>query len=475
MHDEIFLPKRKFFPRFEDLMGIFAIFLLLTIAVAIPTVVVVVLGHLDEIKNQEFKIRTLDLGWVFLSSYLIPMLLTIYLVIRHYKISPRFEFRPKYAGLLPYALVAWILLLFVEMGISYFLPDSQSKFQSMTRLILQHPVLMFFLISIAAPILEEMLFRGIILKYLLKKYRPLTAIILSAFIFGLFHMNIWQFVGAGLLGLLLGYMYWRSGTLFYSVLLHFLNNSLAFFTVWHFKTMEPEAMALHGSGQALLLILVASLGAFLAFYGMERYMKSRYHRVIYLASGNPHKLDEIRTLLPENIRLESMHALAPDIRLQETGKDLSANSLQKAMQLARRYAVDVLADDTGLEVDALNGAPGVHSARFAGADATDEQNRRKLLEALQGQDNRQARFRTVLTLNLGHRWFRFDGSVPGEILQAPRGEGGFGYDPLFRPENHEQSFATMSADEKNRISHRGQAVQKLVAFLKKIPPAGILD
>ena len=201
MH-EIFPSKKKLFPRVEDLMGIFAIFLLLTIAVVIPAVIVFALLNLNKIKEgADFK--SFDLIWMFFVAYIIPMLLTIYLVIRHYKISPRFEFRPKYMGLLPYALVAWVLLLFVEMGITYFLPDAESKFRMMTNMVLNHPVLMFFLLSVAAPILEEMLFRGIILKYLLKKYRPLTAIIISSLVFGLFHMNIWQFVGAGLLGLLL--------------------------------------------------------------------------------------------------------------------------------------------------------------------------------------------------------------------------------------------------------------------------------
>ena len=472
MH-EIFPSKKKLFPRVEDLMGIFAIFLILTIAVVIPAVIVFALLNLNKIKEgADFK--SFDLIWMFFVAYIIPMLLTIYLVIRHYKISPRFEFRPRYPGLLPYALVAWVLLLFVEMGITYFLPEAESKFRMMTTMVLNHPFLMFFLLSVAAPILEEMLFRGIILKYLLKKYRPLTAIIISSLVFGLFHMNIWQFVGASLLGLLLGYMYWRSGTLFYSVLIHFLNNTLAFFTVFHYKTMSPDEMELHSAGQALLLIFLASAGAALALYGMENYIKPRYHRVIYLASGNPHKLDEIRALMPPSIRLESLNALASDLVLEETGKDLAANSLQKAMQIARRFGVDVLADDTGLEVDALGGAPGVHSARFAGPDATDELNRQKLLEVLQGHDNRQARFRTVLTLNLGHRWFRFEGIAPGEILHAPQGEGGFGYDPLFRPDGLELSYAQMSAHDKNRISHRGRAMQKLIDFLKKFPPSRLL-
>ena len=472
MH-EIFPSKKKLFPRVEDLMGIFAIFLILTIAVVIPAVIVFALLNLNKIKEgADFK--SFDLIWMFFVAYIIPMLLTIYLVIRHYKISPRFEFRPRYPGLLPYALVAWVLLLFVEMGITYFLPDAESKFRMMTNMVLNHPFLMFFLLSVAAPILEEMLFRGIILKYLLKKYRPLTAIIISSLVFGLFHMNIWQFVGAGLLGMLLGYLYWRSGTLFYPVLIHFLNNTLALFMVLHYKTMTPDDMELHSAGQALLLIIVASAGAALALYGMERYMIPRFRRVIYLASGNPHKLDEIRAMMPPLIHLKSMNALAPGLSLEETGKDLAANSLQKAMQIARRFGVDVLADDTGLEVGALNGAPGVHSARFAGPDATDELNRQKLLEALLDKPGRKARFRTVLTLNLGHRWFRFEGTAPGEILHAPQGEGGFGYDPLFRPENHELTFAQMSARDKNRISHRGRAMQKLIDFLKKFPPSRLL-
>ena len=185
------------------------------------------------------------------------------------------------------------------------------------------------------------------------------------------------------------------------------------------------------------------------------------------ASNNSHKLDEIRPLLPPGFELLSLADIGCREELPETQDTLEGNARQKAEYVLEHYGVDCFADDTGLEVDALGGAPGVYSARYAGPQRQAEDNVAKLLRELAGQPNRAARFRTVVALaRAGEATREFAGEVPGHITEAARGARGFGYDPVFAPaEGDGRTFAEMSGEEKNRISHRARAVAGLLAFL----------
>ena len=189
---------------------------------------------------------------------------------------------------------------------------------------------------------------------------------------------------------------------------------------------------------------------------------------LVVATHNTHKTGEFRAVLGDRIPSISDLTSFPEISAPvEDGDSFEANAQIKALH-ASRFLPDVvvLADDSGLEVDALGGAPGIHSARYSGAGATDETNRAKLLRELAGCENRQARFRCVLTLaHQGQVLHTCSGAVEGTILLAERGDGGFGYDPLFVPEGQEQSFAELPAETKNLISHRGRALKKLRGFL----------
>ncbi len=183
---------------------------------------------------------------------------------------------------------------------------------------------------------------------------------------------------------------------------------------------------------------------------------------LLISTRNPHKLDEIRACLAAaHPHLLSAFDL-PDLpEVEEDGDTLEANAMKKASVLARAAGLWAIADDTGLEVEALGGAPGVYSARYAGPDATYADNCAKLLRALRDQEDRHARFRTVIALSDPHgecRWV--EGVCEGDILHEARGDGGFGYDPLFRPAGHEETFAEMAAELKNNISHRGRALRK---------------
>jgi XTP/dITP diphosphohydrolase len=186
------------------------------------------------------------------------------------------------------------------------------------------------------------------------------------------------------------------------------------------------------------------------------------------ASNNAHKLDEIRPLLPAGVELLSLADIGCAEELPETQETLEGNARQKAEYVWEHYGVACFADDTGLEVEALNGAPGVYSARYAGPQRNAADNVALLLQELQGQPNRRARFRTVVALVLpdGRRPV-FEGAVEGQIAEELHGEGGFGYDPVFRPEQHQRTFAEMPLAEKNTMSHRARAVEKLVTFLQQ--------
>jgi XTP/dITP diphosphohydrolase len=189
---------------------------------------------------------------------------------------------------------------------------------------------------------------------------------------------------------------------------------------------------------------------------------------IVFATNNPNKLKEIQSLMPAGIEIISLKDIGCTEDIPETGETLEANAFQKARYLKEQYGYDCFADDTGLEVEALNGAPGVYSARYAGPERSAEANMAKILTELDGKENRKAQFRTAVALILNGKEQLFEGKVEGHISKTKQGEEGFGYDPIFLPENNLRSFAQMSMSEKGAISHRGRAVRKLVDFLKGI-------
>lgn len=186
---------------------------------------------------------------------------------------------------------------------------------------------------------------------------------------------------------------------------------------------------------------------------------------IVFATNNAHKLAEVRAVLGEGFELVTLREVGITEDIPETGATLEENASQKARYVYERTGLDCFADDTGLEVEALNGAPGVRSARYATDGHDFAANNRKLLDELQGEDNRRARFRTVISLIRGGEEQRVEGIVRGSIALLEAGCGGFGYDPLFIPEGYDVTFAEMSANEKNSISHRGRAVAELVKVL----------
>jgi XTP/dITP diphosphohydrolase len=187
---------------------------------------------------------------------------------------------------------------------------------------------------------------------------------------------------------------------------------------------------------------------------------------LVFASRNFNKLREIAHQLPDGIRLLGLEDIGCHDEIPETAETIEGNAALKANFVSSRFGFDCFADDSGLEVEAIGGAPGVNSARFAGKQKHDGDNNAKLLDALQGQANRNAQFKTVITLNIKGRQHQFTGIVRGKILEKPAGNGGFGYDPLFVPEGHQRSFAQMTLDEKAAISHRGKAVSALLSFLQ---------
>ncbi len=193
---------------------------------------------------------------------------------------------------------------------------------------------------------------------------------------------------------------------------------------------------------------------------------------IVLASSNPHKVEELRaTLAPLNIELKSSADFPGLEEVIEDAPTLQGNALKKAEYLFRMTGLPSLADDTGLEVDALDGAPGVYSARYAGEKASYEDNVQKLLKEMKGKDDRNSRFRTALVFINNSGTFVFNGVCDGTIRKEKSGSGGFGYDPVFEPAGYTETFAELDQDEKNAISHRGRAVQKFVDFLQTIPNA----
>ena len=186
---------------------------------------------------------------------------------------------------------------------------------------------------------------------------------------------------------------------------------------------------------------------------------------IVFATNNSHKLEEARAILANSVKVLSLSDIGCHDDIPETAETLEGNALIKARWVKDKYGYDCFADDTGLMVDALNGAPGVYSARFAGEHCSPADNIVLLLEKLKGETNRKARFVTVVALIQGEKEYLFEGEIKGRIAEENCGKSGFGYDPVFIPENSELSFAEMLPEEKNAISHRGRAMKKLASFL----------
>ncbi|WP_281616219.1 non-canonical purine NTP diphosphatase [Flammeovirga sp. SubArs3] len=189
---------------------------------------------------------------------------------------------------------------------------------------------------------------------------------------------------------------------------------------------------------------------------------------ICFATNNPNKLKEIQQQLDGLYEVVSLKEINCNEELPETQETLEGNSAQKAQYVWDNYQVSCFADDTGLEVNALNGDPGVYSARYAGPQRDSDDNMDLVLKNLEGKPDRSARFRTVITLVWNGEIKQVDGIAEGEIIKERTGDQGFGYDPIFRPIGHEKTFAQLSASEKNEISHRGRAVTKLIELLKSI-------
>ncbi len=192
-----------------------------------------------------------------------------------------------------------------------------------------------------------------------------------------------------------------------------------------------------------------------------------YRRMdIVFATHNQHKTEEARAIAGPNWHIRNLHDLACSEEIPETADTLIGNALQKARYVADHYHVDCFADDTGLEIEALDGRPGVYSARYAGEHCSFSDNVRKVLEEMKGVENRKACFKTVIALILDGETHTFEGRVDGHISTEPHGEGGFGYDPVFIPDGYTESFAELPPEVKNSISHRGAAMRKLMDFLK---------
>jgi len=196
------------------------------------------------------------------------------------------------------------------------------------------------------------------------------------------------------------------------------------------------------------------------------FMGTRRKKIVF-ATNNAHKLEEVQAMLGEYYQVLSLQDLGENTDIPETGTTLEENAMIKADYLWKKYRQNCFADDTGLEVEALNNAPGVYSARYAGEQKSSADNVKKLLNELQGKDNRNARFRTVIALIQDGKRYQFEGIVNGVITEIPAGESGFGYDPVFQPDGYQETFAELGLDIKNKISHRAKAVEQLALFLRR--------
>lgn len=188
---------------------------------------------------------------------------------------------------------------------------------------------------------------------------------------------------------------------------------------------------------------------------------------IIFASNNKNKVQEIQNQVPKSIEIVTLEEIGCTEDIAETGSTLEENAIVKANYITEKYGLPCFADDTGLEIDALNGEPGVYSARYAGEDKNADKNMDLVLQKLQHKTNRKAQFKTVIALNINNKQHLFTGIVEGEIRNKKTGTNGFGYDPIFEPENLGKTFAEMTLEEKNKLSHRGRAVEKLIDFLSE--------
>ena len=187
--------------------------------------------------------------------------------------------------------------------------------------------------------------------------------------------------------------------------------------------------------------------------------------MLVFATNNTHKLSEVKSIVSGGIQIVGLADIHCEEDIPETADTLEGNALLKARYINEKYGYNCFADDTGLEVEALDGAPGVYSARYAGPEHNSGDNIRKLLHELAGQTNRKARFRTVIALIQSNKEYLFEGVVNGHITESPRGANGFGYDPVFIPDGYTETFAELSETTKNAISHRARAVHRLSGFL----------
>ena len=189
---------------------------------------------------------------------------------------------------------------------------------------------------------------------------------------------------------------------------------------------------------------------------------------LVFASNNPNKIQEIQLLLPTNIKILSLHDIGCFEEIAETANTIEGNAILKANYVTQKYGLNCFADDSGLEVDFLNGKPGVHSARYAGNQRNDNDNVNKLLLAINNQQNRKANFKTIICLNLNGIQTLFTGLINGTITTQKSGNQGFGYDPIFTPEGYQITFAEMNKLQKTQISHRGIATKQLINFLESV-------
>ncbi|UGS22002.1 non-canonical purine NTP diphosphatase [Flavobacterium cyclinae] len=188
---------------------------------------------------------------------------------------------------------------------------------------------------------------------------------------------------------------------------------------------------------------------------------------LVFASNNKNKIQEIQALVPNSIQILSLEEIGCTEDIPETAETIEGNAILKANYVTEKYGFDCFADDTGLEVDALNGAPGVYSARYAGEQKDANDNMDKLLDELKGKSNRKANFKTVIALNLNGKQNLFTGIIDGKIIEEKIGTNGFGYDPIFVADGFDKTFAELTMQEKSTISHRGIAVKELILFLQK--------
>lgn len=199
---------------------------------------------------------------------------------------------------------------------------------------------------------------------------------------------------------------------------------------------------------------------------MTETIENKRNRLVF-ATNNQHKLKEIREILSGKFEVLGLKDIGFFDDIEESGTTLNENASIKSRTIHNKYNIDVFADDTGLEVEILDNRPGVYSARYAGEDGNSEANIKKLLEELEGKENRKARFRTVISLIINNKECLFEGIVYGSISRSKHGQEGFGYDPIFFPQGYKKSFAQMTSEEKNIISHRAKAMEKLIDFLNK--------